>query len=148
MQITDRFISDFKALDKKGNQLPIEHVNDNTWKIKNATRLRKITYWVNDTYDTDLKGPTIFQPAGTNIEAQKNFIINSSGFFGYFENMKENPVTLKVVRPQDFYGSTGLIAEKSGEPITAFKLRKELSLKIKESMYFKLLTMMNWSTRH
>lgn len=119
-----RFVTDFKALDKKGKQLPVEHVNDNTWKIKNANKLRRVTYWVNDSYDTEIKGPTIFQPAGTNIEERKNFIINSSGFFGYFENMKETPVTLNVVRPQDFYGSTGLIPQKSGEPITTLKLEK------------------------
>ena len=44
------------------------------------------------------KVATIFQPAGTNIEEHKNYIINSSGYFGYFENMKETPIVLKVVR--------------------------------------------------
>ncbi len=119
-----RFVSDFKAVDKKGNALPFERVNDNTWKIKNATRLRKISYWVNDSYDTEIAGPTIFQPAGTNIEEHKNYVINSSGYFGYFENMKEIPIVLKVVREKDFYGSTGLIPQKSGEPVTSVKLEK------------------------
>src|SRR5688500_2279166 len=127
-----RFVSDFKALDKKGRQLPVEHPNDNTWKIKNAGKLRRITYWVNDTYDTTLKELAIFQPAGTNIEDHKNFVINSSGFFGYFENMKETPVTLNVVRPQDFYGSTGLIPQKTGETITKLKLEKGSDPNIKK----------------
>lgn len=49
--------------------------------------------------------------AGTNIDAGKNFVINTSGFLGYFEGMKELPFELKVVRPEKFYGSTGLIPE-------------------------------------
>jgi len=61
----------------------------NTWKIFNAKKIAKISYWVDDTYDSALPGPDIFQPAGTNIEAGKNILINSAGFFGYFEGMKK-----------------------------------------------------------
>lgn len=119
-----RFVSEFKPMDKKGRELPHERVNDNTWKIKNANRLQKISYWVSDSYDTQLSGPTIFQPAGTNIEENKNFLLNTSGFFGYFENMKEAPIVLNIIRSKDFYGSTALIPEKSGEPLTSVKLEK------------------------
>jgi predicted metalloprotease with PDZ domain len=119
-----RYVVDFTALDKKGKTLPFEKLNDNAWKIKNATRLHKITYWVNDSYDTEISGPKIFEPAGTNIEEGKNYIINSAGYFGYFENMKETPVILNVIRTKDFYGSTGLISQKSGEPVTSVKLEK------------------------
>ena len=119
-----RYVVDFEAFDKKGKALPFEKLNDNAWKIKNATRLHKITYWVNDSYDTEINGPKIFEPAGTNIEEGKNYIINNAGYFGYFENMKEVPVILNVLRPKDLYGSTGLIPQKSGEPITSAKLEK------------------------
>lgn len=118
-----RFVSNLKALDKKGAALPVEHINDNAWKIKNASKLVKITYTVDDTYDTELTADPIFQPAGTNIEADKNFIINTSGFFGYFEGMKNIPFTFNVIRKKEFYGSTGLIADKTGEPLG--KLSKE-----------------------
>ncbi len=74
-----RFVSDFKAVDKKGKNLAYERVDDNTWIIKNASRLEKISYWVSDSYDTDLSGPSIFQPAGTNIEENKNYLLNTSG---------------------------------------------------------------------
>lgn len=118
-----RFVSNLKAFDKKGAALPVEHINDNAWKIRNASKLVKITYTVDDTYDTELTADPIFQPAGTNIEADKNFIINTSGFFGYFEGMKNLPFTFNVIRNKDFYGSTGLIADKTGEPLG--KLSKE-----------------------
>jgi predicted metalloprotease with PDZ domain len=118
-----RFVSNLKAFDKKGGALPVEHINDNAWKIQNASKLVKISYTVDDTYDTELTADPIFQPAGTNIEAGKNFIINTSGFFGYFEGMKNIPFTFNVIRQKDFYGSTGLIADKTGEPLG--KLNKE-----------------------
>jgi predicted metalloprotease with PDZ domain len=126
-----RFISDFTATDKKGKTLSFERVNDNTWKIKNASRLHKISYWVSDSYDTELSGPSIFQPAGTNIEENKNFILNTSGFYGYFENMKEAPIVLNVIRAKEFYGSTALVPIKSGEPITSAKLEKGTSVQDK-----------------
>ncbi len=119
-----RFISDLQATDKKGNKLVVEKLNDNTWKIKNATKLQKITYWVEDSYDTKLTGEPIFQPAGTNIEENKNFVINTSGFFGYFEGKKALPFTFNVIRQKDFYGSTGLIAQKTNEPISKVSTEK------------------------
>ncbi len=119
-----RYISDFNALDKKGKKLPVEKLNENSWRIKNASKLAKISYWVDDSWDTKVEGPEIFWPAGTNIEEGKNFVINSSGFFGYFEGLKEIPFQLQVIRPKEFYGSTGLIPEKTGGPIKTVKAEK------------------------
>lgn len=120
-----RFVSDLKATDKKGKSLVVEKLNDNAWKIKNATKLQKITYWVEDSYDTKLAGEAIFQPAGTNIEENKNFVINTSGFFGYFEGQKTLPFTFNVIRAKDFYGSTGMIAQKVGDPLSKVSAEKD-----------------------
>ena len=119
-----RFISSFHAVDKKGADLPIQKINDNEWKISHASRLSKIRYWVEDSYDTKLPGPTIFQPAGTNIEEGKNYIINTEGFFGYFQDLKDIEFDVNIIRDKDFYGSTGLIAEKTGEPIPKVQTEK------------------------
>ncbi|MDH5598328.1 MAG: peptidase M61, partial [Cyclobacteriaceae bacterium] len=104
-----RYVSDFKAYDKKGNSIPVENIDENTWKISKAKKLYRITYWVEDTFDSEIEGAEIFQPAGTNIEDDKNFIINSSGFFGYFKGMKDMEFTFNIIRPDDFFGGTGLI---------------------------------------
>ncbi|MBO3697141.1 peptidase M61 [Roseivirga sp. E12] len=119
-----RMISELKAYDKKGREISVERLDDNSWKIKNAKKLRKITYWVEDTYDTQKEGPSIFQPAGTNIEADKNIIVNPSGFFGYFEGMKKEPFELNFIREKDFYGATGLKADIVGSMAT-ISLSKE-----------------------
>lgn len=119
-----RFVSEFKALDKKGNELPVEKIGDNSWKIKDATKLGKITYWIEDSFDTKIGGKEIFWPAGTNIEENKNFIINSSGYFGYIESMKGIPFDVNVIRPVDFYGTTGLIAQQTNSPLNKIKFEK------------------------
>lgn len=103
-----RFAQDFKALDKKGRELSFEKKDDNSWVISKAKKLKKITYWVDDSYDWENEGPEIFQPAGTNIEEGQNFVINPSGFFGYFEGMKSMPFTINIIKPEGFYGGTGL----------------------------------------
>lgn len=117
-----RFVSGFEVLDKKGKLIPFEKIDTNAWLIKGAKKIAKISYWIEDSFDTTLEGPEIFWPAGTNIEEGKNFVINPSGFFGYFEGMKQTPFRFNVVRDKSFYGSTGLIPEKTGEPLSLLKL--------------------------
>lgn len=103
-----RMVSDFKAFDKKGRALEVTRLDDNSWRISKAKKLAKISYWVEDTYDTELEGPDIFQPAGTNIEDDKNFVVNTSGFFGYFDGMKKESFDLTFIRDESFYGATGM----------------------------------------
>ena len=49
-----RFITDFKALDKNGVELPVSHPETNTWVISNAKNLDKLHYWVEDTFDGEM----------------------------------------------------------------------------------------------
>lgn len=104
-----RFLSDLKAFDKKGRELTVEKISTNSWKISKASKMKKLSYWIEDTYHSKIEGPSIFQPAGTNIEEGKNFVINASGFFGYFEDMREAEFNVQVVKPENFYGGTGML---------------------------------------
>ncbi|MES2748506.1 MAG: PDZ domain-containing protein, partial [Bacteroidota bacterium] len=92
--------------------LSITKVDENSWSIKNATALTKITYWVNDTYDSETGGgfgkDEIFSPAGTNIVAGKNFMLNNHGFVGYFTDKKELPYKVTVLHPSDLFGATSM----------------------------------------
>lgn len=103
-----RLLSDFKAFDQKGNPLTIEKMDDNRWKIKNAKKLFKITYSVEDSFDSQLKN-MMFEPAGTNFEPNENFVLNTFGVFGYLENMKEMPFDINIKRPANMYGATALV---------------------------------------
>ena len=102
-----QFVEGLKALDYDGQELSVTKLDDNSWQIANATQLDKITYLVNDTYD--IKGEEgVFSPAGTNIDAGKNFMLNLHGFVGYFEGMTEKPYKLKIAHPKNLTASTSL----------------------------------------
>jgi predicted metalloprotease with PDZ domain len=107
------FISGFQALDKNGQALPVQKLDENRWKITKAKSLAKITYWVDDTFEEPTGKPQIFEPTGTNIEAGKNYLINTHGFMGYFDNLKQAPYEVTFLKPPHFYGSTALEAIKS-----------------------------------
>lgn len=103
-----RFISDFRAFDKNGNKLKTESLDKNRWKIADAKQLHRITYRVEDTWDTSLEGEFIFEPGGTNFQADSNFVLNTFGLCGYFDGMKSLPFELHVRHSEKMYGATSL----------------------------------------
>ena len=130
-----RFVSVFEARDNKGALLPVVKIDTNSWKITGAKNMASISYWIEDSFDTKLGGPVIFWPAGTNIENEKNFVINPGGFFGYFEGMKQIPFKFNVIRDKSFYGTTGLIPLKVGESLAQASREKGSSQEKKVDIY-------------
>ena len=112
-----RYVEKLTATDIEGKELVVEKKDMNTWIINNAERLQTVSYLVNDTYDTeegnpfDGKSTTIFSPAGMNILADKNYMLNLFGFVGYFRGYTELPYELNITHPEDLYASTALIDE-------------------------------------
>lgn len=106
-----KYVDDFKALDYDGNELTSTKVDVNTWTIKDATKLDKIQYYVNDTFDTEtsgaIGGEEPFSPAGTNIEAD-NFVLNLHGFIGYFDSLKNSQYAVDVTAPANFVRTSAL----------------------------------------
>lgn len=103
-----RFITDFQALDASGKALVVKKIANNSFEITGATTLKTIRYKVEDSFDSNVKKDKIFEPAGTNIEAGKNYVFNNSGFFGFFEGMEKMPVELSFQKPSDLYGVTAM----------------------------------------
>ena len=108
-----QLVEDIKAFDIKGNTLEITKSSDNSWLIKNAKSLSKITYLVNDTYDTEKGGgfgkEDIFSPAGINILEGKNFMLNNHGFVGYFTDLKDITYKVNISHPETLFGATSLL---------------------------------------
>lgn len=113
-----RFVNEMVAYGAKGDTLPVTKLDTNRWAVANATNLDHISYWVDDTYDQP--GSGIFEPGGTEIESGKSVILNAFGFVGYFDTMKDNPYTLQVIRPTDFYGETSLQRLSSDDTLDTF----------------------------
>ena len=106
-----KYVDDFKAINYKGESMPVVKVDENTWTIANAKELDKITYLVNDTFDIETKGgiggEEPFSPSGTNIEPE-NYVLNLHGFIGYFDTLKNNQYKLDVTGSADFVRTSAL----------------------------------------
>lgn len=103
-----RFITDLKAYDSKGNLLQVIQPDQNSWEIVSSGRLDRLEYMVDDTWDSPLMENKIFNPAGTNIEQDKNFVINPSGFVGYFSGQTHLSYEVKVEKPHELIGASAL----------------------------------------
>lgn len=106
-----KYIDNFKAFDYQGNELDINKIDTNSWLIFNAKQLDKISYEVNDTFDTEssggIGGENPFSPAGTNIEPT-NYVLNLHGFIGYFDSLKSAQYKLDVTAPSNFKRSSAI----------------------------------------
>ncbi|HUR65250.1 MAG TPA: hypothetical protein VMZ03_02765 [Chitinophagaceae bacterium] len=102
-----KYVNNLKAFDKSGKTLPVKKISDNGWRIGNAGKLIKITYNVEDTWDSEIPNK-VYTMCGTNFEVGKNFVINTPGLFGHFEDMKKLPYDISFTKPAGFYAATGL----------------------------------------
>lgn len=139
-----KLVENLKAFDNAGKELVTSKTDDNSWTIPNAKSVAKITYWVNDTYDSESgKGfgkEDIFSPAGTNILEGENFMLNNHGFVGFFYDKKaltEIPYTLTIIHPAKLYGATSLVDTDSSETIDVFKATRYFDLTDNPIMYAK-----------
>jgi predicted metalloprotease with PDZ domain len=103
-----RYIEKFKAFDKKGDTLNVTKSDVNSWMISNAKNLYRLSYLVNDSYDDNTTKQVIFEPAGSNIQKDTNYILNNHCFLGYFDNMKNTTYEITIRHPSNIYGSTAL----------------------------------------
>lgn len=104
-----KYIEGFKAFDYDGKELSVAKEDENTWNISNGKSLDKISYWVNDTYDSEgEQEEAVFSPSGTNILAGENFVLNLHGFVGYFKGLKEIPYTVQIDKPAALKATTSL----------------------------------------
>lgn len=105
-----QYIEGLIAFDYKGEEMVVTKSDKNTWNIENGKSLDRITYKVNDTYDTESEvAEAVFSPAGTNIHAGENFMLNLHGFIGYFEGLKEVAYQIEVAKPESLESTTSLI---------------------------------------
>ena len=137
-----KYIEDLKAFDAKGNALRITKLDVNSYSINDATKLSKITYLVNDTYDIEKGGgfgnsTDVFSPAGTNIDAGKNFMLNLHGFVGYFTTKEETPYKLTVNHPANLLGVSAMNDLDASDSKDVFMASKYASLVEMPIMYSK-----------
>lgn len=120
-----RYVEDVSFFDKKGRKLHFNKVDDNTYALKHAKALRKISYFVNDTFDDEMnvgQHKEVFSPSGTDIEENKVYVINTHGFVGYVDHMQDVPYQLVVNKPLGFYGTTALVDQDHSDSTDTYIL--------------------------
>ncbi|WP_300566041.1 peptidase M61 [Flavobacterium sp.] len=135
-----KYIENLTAFDAKGGTLTVAKLGDNSWKISGAKKLSKITYWVNDTYDTESGGGfgnnDVFSPAGTNISPEC-YMLNTHGFVGYFSDKLTTPYITKIVHPATLYGATAMEDTDASDTQDVFKAARYADLVENPIMYSK-----------
>lgn len=135
-----KFIENVKAFDKNGAALPIAKIDENSYKISNATQLAKVTYLVNDSYDTEKKGGMgggdVFSPAGTNIDPNC-YMVNTHGFVGYFSDKKDAPYNLTIQHEAKLQGATAMVDVDASPTVDTFKTTRYAELVDHPIMYSK-----------
>jgi predicted metalloprotease with PDZ domain len=114
-----RFVENLRAFDKKGKELAVMALDQNSWKISNAKKLDHISYLVEDTFDGD-QGSNIYPMGGTNFVKDEVFLLNLHSMIGYFEGMKETPYRLSIQSPKEMRAFTSLTILSESDSLDVF----------------------------
>ncbi len=102
-----RFVGSFRAFDAARKPLPIVRTDVNQFTIYRARSLSRITYRVDDTFDSPIQENRVEPMSGSNIE-RDNVLINGQMVFGYFHGHQSDPVTVKYIQPKKWIAGTSL----------------------------------------
>ena len=109
--------------DSNGNLLPVEKIGKNIFQITSARDLTMIHYWIDDTWDHPKAMKRIWPMGGTNIEKDENFVINASGWFGFFDGLELVPIQVSLTQSEGMRAFTALPVESKFENTIVFNAR-------------------------
>lgn len=108
-----RFVVNIKFYTRNGSEIISKRTDINTWYIPNDSKLYRLTYYVNDTWDSELP-PIVFEPAGSNFDSNY-FVLNAGAYLGYFEGFIDLPILLNIKHSKSILGITSLSSIYSNE---------------------------------
>lgn len=114
-----RFVRELTVRDESGDEIKVKKLGINQWLIKNARGMRSISYWVDDTFEGT--GKKVFEPAGTNITSEKNFLINFHGMVGYLDGLTKRPFNVSIQHPENLRPATAAIPLDSSESMDVYR---------------------------
>lgn len=126
-----RFVHDARAYDAGRNALAV-HRDDGD--ILTPTTPAHLIYSVADTWD-DPEGRDVFNPTGSNIQCDTNYVLNFHAFVGYIEGYKHVPYQVTILKPTGFYGATSLRRIVESDTADVFQARSYMELVDNPAMY-------------
>lgn len=108
-----RFVSKFKAFDKKGREIETKKISVNQWEISTPKKVKKISYTIAETWDTPVEENPIYKMCGTSIE-DDHVLINAHCVFGYLTDMQSEPMSIDLTYPENWKIGTALNTNEVG----------------------------------
>lgn len=106
-----RFVSHFKAFDKKGREVAVNKIQVNQFEISNPKKIKTIRYRVAETFDTPVPENPIYQMSGSSLE-KDHALINTHCMLGYFHGLQDADMEIGLVYPSDWTVGTPLSFNK------------------------------------
>jgi len=126
-----RYVSQLTAYDSAGEILVSRQIDDNSWLLHPGTA--RIAYLVDDTFD-DFSSE-IFEPAGTQIDAGTNFIINAPGFVGYIRGQRDLAYRVDITYPERLFGVSALTKTQLSDTVDRYAAENYFHLHDNPIMY-------------
>ncbi len=113
-----RYVSNFKAFDKKGNEVATEALGMNQYRLSEPGKVRSVTYEISETWDNPGDGSNgrVYKMCGTSIE-DDHVLINTHCVLGYVTGMQKQPFTIALDYPEAWAIGTPL--EQKGNTLLA-----------------------------
>lgn len=108
-----RFVESFKAYDSGNNEIEVKNISLNRWSISAPDKVSKIVYSIKETWDTPVEENKIYLMAGSSIE-DDNVLMNNQCIFGYFDNMQDFPINIKIDYPMNWTVGTAMTKNSEG----------------------------------
>ena len=108
-----RFVGDFKAFDRSGDEIPTHRGSTNQWSISQPDRVEKITYTMADIWNAKVETHPVFLMAGTSI-SDDFVMLNGQAVFGYFPAHQAEPMRIKLDYPASWKVGTALAKDADG----------------------------------
>lgn len=108
-----RFVSNFKAFDKKGKTIGVTQTNVNQFEISQPEKVKKITYSVAETFDTKVTEFPVYRMGGSSLE-KDHALLNAHTMLGYFVGMQDADIEIGLIHPTDWKVGTPLSKNKKG----------------------------------
>jgi predicted metalloprotease with PDZ domain len=108
-----RFVKDFKAFDKQGNEIAVSKTSDNQYLLSTPTKVTKIVYQIAETWDTKVTKDPVYLMCGSSLE-KDNVLINGQCVIGYPKGFQSLPIEIKLEYPEAWLAGTALKKNKDG----------------------------------
>lgn len=108
-----RYVSDFRAFDASGGDVPVERRSTNRFRFAEPSRVRTVRYAVAETWDTPVREHPIYFMCGTSLE-DDNALVSPHAVLGFPAARQAAPLRVRFLIPSDWRVGTALVPDADG----------------------------------